>query len=727
MKRFFYLSVAVVLLLSVTAQAQYTPWLYWTFLPKAQMDEIVGEASGESAWRTVATISAFNRDRTVEEFKGTFFETQYVVGELKRYGIEKVDIFTYPGGEAWDGIKGELWEVSPIRQKLASHTDMVPMLANGSSPTKLTGELLWIGRGTVEEIRLAKVEGKIVVTEGNISAVHSEACLRQGALGVIAISQGRPDSGPLAIPWSGIGARRRPPLPGMTPAQPAAAEPQPPPPPPKFGFNLPLREGEFLKTRLQRGETITVSVDIETQTLEYDLENVVCVIPGTEPESGEVIFSAHLFEGIAKQGANDNISGSTAILEVARTLQTLISDGRLPRPKRSIRFIWGPEFAGIGLWVKDNQAIMEKTLCNINMDMVGEWLTKCQAHMCLMRTTYGNPHYINDVMENYYRYIGEGNRERIQNRSSSYPVPIRIVSPFGADEPFDYSIETHYGASDHEVFNDWGVGVPGVMMIAWPDPWYHLSADLADKSDSTQLKRTAAIGAAAAYTVASADDNMAIRIAAETASNATRRLGHQFVVGLEELNSAKAESLAESFKSARVYVEAALMNERETLDSVLELAVDKAKVGAFIAKMKKTVEAVVAAHLAALQVHMEAVAARLGTKPVVPVLSDLEKRAARMIPRPTSKVRAEGYRGYTKFIEEVPKEEKAKFPYAQFGPMDFMGNTAELHCLINGSHNILDIKKMLDAQSQRKANLEHIVNYIQVLKLAGLVEIKVLK
>jgi len=35
----------------------------------------------------------------------------------------------------------------------------------------------------------------------------------------------------------------------------------------------------------------------------------------------------------------------------------------------------------------------------------------------------------------------------------------RIVAPTGADEPFYYSIETHYGASDHEVFNDWGVQV----------------------------------------------------------------------------------------------------------------------------------------------------------------------------------------------------------------------------------------------------------------------------
>jgi len=721
MKRALLLFGLSILALAAAAQAQYTPWLYWTFLPKAQMDEIAGEASGETAWRTVATINAYNRDRSREEFTGTFFETQYVFDQLKRYGLDNAQIVTYPGGEAWRAIKGELWEIKPIRQRLASYNDMVPMLAAGSSSTQAKGDLVWVGRGTPAEILAAKVEGKVVVTEGNVSAVHSEACLRQGALGVIAISQGRPDSGPLVIPWSGVAARRRPPIPGMAAAE---ASDQAPAPKPKFGFNLPLREGDLLKKRLQSGEMISVEVNIESETLPYDMENIVCLIPGTEPDSGEIIFSAHLFEGIAKQGANDNISGSAAILEVARTLQTLIADGRLPRPKRSIRFIWGPEFSGIGRWVQENQAIMEKTLCNINMDMVGEWLTKCQATMCLMRTTYGNPHYINDVVENYYRYVGEGNRERIQNRSTAYPVPRRVVSPFGADEPFPYSIETHYGASDHEVFNDWGVGVPGVMMIAWPDPWYHLSGDLADKSDSTQLKRTAAIGAAAAYTVASADDGMAMRIASEIASNGTRRLGHQFMVGLEELNSAKPDSLAESFKSARGFVEAALLNERETLASLSELATDRPKVDAHIARMKKTVDAVGAAHLAALQAHLETVAAKLGTQPVVPVLSDLEKRAAKIVPRPTPKVRVNGYRGYTKLIDQVPKEERAKFPSSQFGAGDFRGNTAELHCLINGAHSILDIKKMLDAQSERKTDLQQIINYIQVLRLAGLVEIK---
>jgi hypothetical protein len=76
-----------------------------------------------------------------------------------------------------------------------------------------------------------------------------------------------------------------------------------------------------------------------------------------------------------------------------------------------------------------------------------------------------------------------------------------------------YSIETHYGASDHLVFNDWGVGVPGVVMIAWPDHWYHTSGGRADKADPTQMKRVAIIGAAGACTVASADDDMAVRVA----------------------------------------------------------------------------------------------------------------------------------------------------------------------------------------------------------------------
>jgi hypothetical protein len=468
-----------------------------------------------------------------------------------------------------------------------------------------------------------------------------------------------------------------------------------------------------------RREKITVHAVVESKMEPYELQNIVCHIPGTDPEAGEVIFSAHLFEGYTKQGANDNKSGSACIMEVARTLHSLIEEGRLPRPKRTIRFLWGPEFSGTGPWVKANKDIMERTLCNINMDMVGEWLSKNKAFMCLMRTTYGNPHYINDVMENYYRFIGEGNRERIQNRGGVFKIPHRIVAPTGADEPFYYSIETHYGASDHEVFNDWGVQVPGIMMIAWPDLWYHTSGDRVDKSDPTQLKRAAIIGAAGAYTIANADDNMAVKIAGETASNGTRRLGHQFAVGLESLNKASADTLPESYKSARIQVTAAMANEKDTLGSILELADNEAEVGKYLAEMKKTVDAVGTAHLEALKFHMEATAKKLGVEPVKIVLSEAENKAAQIVPKPTDKVKINGYRGYRDLINDVLKDKEKT---ASIGRRTGIANTNELQLLIDGKHSVLDIKNMLDAQYTRKSKLESILAYLELLKLAGLVE-----
>ena len=587
LKRSFAPAILAVVLLSLPAFAQYAPWLYWTFLPKAAMDEIVGESSGESAWNTIAEINAFNRQRFGEEFSGNFLETQVVVRKLKSYGFGGVDIVTYPGGPAWVAVKGELWETKPGRVKLASINDMLPMLASGSATADVTAELVWAGRGLPQEITEAKVAGKIVVTEGSLMTAYG-AAMQQGAVGVVSISMSRPYFDPLQIPWSGIMQRRRPG--GAEPPQPAAA-----PQAQGFAFQLPVREGDILKRRLLANEKITVRAQVESKTETADLENVVCQIPGTDPAAGEIILSAHLFEGTQKQGANDNISGSATILEVARVLNALIADGRLPRPKRTIRFIWGPEFSGIGEWVRTHPEIMERTLCNINMDMVGEWLSKNKSFFCLMRTTYGNAHYINDVMENYYRYVGEGSRERIQNRGGAAGVPVRIVAPTGADEPFTYSIETHYGASDHEVFNDWAVGVPGVMMIAWPDQWYHTSGDTADKADPTQLKRAAAIGAAGAYTVAAADGGAAEKIGSEIASNATRRIGQTIAVALEALNGSTAETFDEDSRYARGILEAAVMNEKETLASVLELAPGAAALSAHVARLAKSVEGVGAA------------------------------------------------------------------------------------------------------------------------------------
>jgi len=61
-----------------------------------------------------------------------------------------------------------------------------------------------------------------------------------------------------------------------------------------------------------------------------------CSIKGTDPAGGEIILSAHLFDGLFKMGANDNLSGCASILEIARMLNRMIREGRIERPKRTI-------------------------------------------------------------------------------------------------------------------------------------------------------------------------------------------------------------------------------------------------------------------------------------------------------------------------------------------------------------------------------------------------------
>jgi hypothetical protein len=258
------------------------------------------------------------------------------------------------------------------------------------------------------------------------------------------------------------------------------------------------------------------------------------------------------------------------------------------------------------------------------------------------------------------------------------------------------------------------------MMIAWPDQWYHTSGDTADKADPTQLKRVAAIGAAGAYTVAAADEAAAVRIASETASNAARRLGHSLIVAVEALNAAKAASFVEDSRYAKGILEAAVINERETLASVLELAPGAAALSGHVARLTKAVDGAGAAGLAALEAHRAAVAANLGVKALPLAPTELEKRAARIVPRPTAKVRAGGYREYQKLLSAVPAEAKAKFPVAGKGIV--VASQPELQLLVNGRHSALDILKMLDAQQERRSTLQGVLNYLEVLKLAGLVE-----
>ena len=87
--------------------------------------------------------------------------------------MQDVLIDKYPGGSSWDGIRGEIWEISPGKSKIADYGDLTAMLAQGSTNTDVTAELVWVGEGRKEDIDRADVEGKIAVTSGSMSLVYS--------------------------------------------------------------------------------------------------------------------------------------------------------------------------------------------------------------------------------------------------------------------------------------------------------------------------------------------------------------------------------------------------------------------------------------------------------------------------------------------------------------------------------------------------------------------------
>lgn len=672
---------------------EYTGPFTHNLLDEHIYDLIVGESSGDRAYYHILDIAPYERDRKSEEYAGLFMESSYVTSRLKEYGLEEVGVELLGKTRTWDGVSATLWEVSPRTSKIADYRDLAAILGQGSRSAHLTADLVWVGRGTQKEIEATDLKGKIAVTEASAGRVHNLA-VKAGAAGIISFYSPRPLKDPVQIPNSGIRGGDNA----------------------TFCINLPPRDGYVLRDRLLSGEKITVKADIETTTEETDIEVPTCLIRGTDPDAGEIILSAHLFEGYVKLGANDNTSGSAALIETARTLNELISTGRIPRPKRSIRFIWVPEFQGTIPWAVKNKDILSRTLCNFNLDMVGLWLSKSESLYCMHRTTMGNPHYLNDVAESFYHYMGATNKGFVATGVGRPDAAKPVYSATGSRDPFYYSINAHYGSSDHEVFNDWGVQVPGIIMITWPDNYYHTSGDRPEICDPTQLHRAIVIAAASAYMIAGADEAGAVRIASEVASNAIKRMSLKMKYDLSNLNGASEEDFEELYRKARFNQDALLCNETATLATVIELAPGSGLLDEYVKSLQANIKAVSAANGRSIDAAMKAKAAESGMTPAKIELTAEEKAASKVYPRSTPKVKEYGYG----VLRTIPDELMKKYGFDKRGSITYSAEIAKLTS--EGRNSILDIKKMLDAQFPDPDSLETVSRFIGMLKEAGLVE-----
>ena len=109
-----------------------------------------------------------------------------------------------------------------------------------------------------------------------------------------------------------------------------------------------------------------------------DSENVVAFIKGSEKPDEIIVISAHLdHEGIKNgqiyNGADDDGSGTVAILEIAQAFQKAVKNGK--GPKRSILFlhVTGEEKGLLGskYYTENPLFPLANTITNLNIDMIG--------------------------------------------------------------------------------------------------------------------------------------------------------------------------------------------------------------------------------------------------------------------------------------------------------------------------------------------------------------------
>ncbi len=141
------------------------------------------------------------------------------------------------------------------------------------------------------------------------------------------------------------------------------------------------RDGEVFREDL---EGVELTGTLAPRLLEdADPPNVLAQIPGRDPElrNEYIVLSAHFDHvGVGEpmdgdsiyNGADDNASGTTALLEVARALRSL-PEGEGPRRTVVFAHVSGEEKGLLGSeWFVDNPTIpIENVVANINADMVG--------------------------------------------------------------------------------------------------------------------------------------------------------------------------------------------------------------------------------------------------------------------------------------------------------------------------------------------------------------------
>ena len=210
-----------------------------------------------------------------------------------------------------------------------------------------------------------------------------------------------------------------------------------------------------------------------------DTENVAAIIQGKQFPNEYIVVSAHLdhigtHDGHINNGADDDGSGTVAIMEIAEAFKNASLNGY--GPKRSIIFLHvsGEEKGLLGskFYVENPLYPLDQTVANLNIDMIGRLDPKRE-----------------DKDPNYIYLIGSDKlSQELHNLSeevNSKYTKLKLDYTFNADD----DPNRFYYRSDH--YNFAKNNIPVIFYFNGTHEDYHKPSDTPDKIDYPLLKKRA--------------------------------------------------------------------------------------------------------------------------------------------------------------------------------------------------------------------------------------------
>ena len=219
-------------------------------------------------------------------------------------------------------------------------------------------------------------------------------------------------------------------------------------------------------------------MELPIKGIKVKTENVAAIIKGSDFPEEYILISAHLDHigiddnGDINNGADDDGSGTVALLEIAEAFKKAELAGK--SPKRSLIFlhVTGEEKGLLGskYYTENPLYPLEKTMANLNIDMIGR--------TDLLHKKEENYMYLigSNILSNDLHLLSEKMNEKYTKLDLDYRYndPNTLVFEFGKYKPNRY-----YFRSDH--YNFAKNNIPVIFYFSGTHEDYHKPGDTVDK------------------------------------------------------------------------------------------------------------------------------------------------------------------------------------------------------------------------------------------------------